>query len=60
MGDTVSQCIEKPTRWAIHELKPLPFYFTGRVVLLGDAVCGILRFTSLGWPTKLFDDRLTL
>ncbi|TFK91603.1 FAD/NAD(P)-binding domain-containing protein [Polyporus arcularius HHB13444] len=31
------KCIEKPTRWAIHELKPLPFYFTGRVVLLGDA-----------------------
>ncbi|KAI0708960.1 FAD/NAD-P-binding domain-containing protein [Cerioporus squamosus] len=31
------QCIDKPTKWAIHELKPLPFYFTGSVVLLGDA-----------------------
>ncbi|KAI0745659.1 FAD/NAD(P)-binding domain-containing protein [Earliella scabrosa] len=31
------KCIESPTRWAIHELKPLPFYTSGRVVLLGDA-----------------------
>ncbi|KAI0743626.1 FAD/NAD(P)-binding domain-containing protein [Daedaleopsis nitida] len=31
------QRIEKPTRWAIHELKPLPFYTSGRVALLGDA-----------------------
>ncbi|EIW63582.1 FAD/NAD-P-binding domain-containing protein [Trametes versicolor FP-101664 SS1] len=29
--------IEKPTKWAIHELKPLPFYTKGRVALLGDA-----------------------
>ncbi|KAI0630150.1 FAD/NAD-P-binding domain-containing protein [Trametes polyzona] len=29
--------IEKPTKWAIHELKPLPFYIQGRVALLGDA-----------------------
>ncbi|RPD59761.1 FAD/NAD(P)-binding domain-containing protein [Lentinus tigrinus ALCF2SS1-6] len=35
--DELLKCIEKPTKWAIHELKPLPFYFTGRVVLLGDA-----------------------
>ncbi|KAI0769448.1 FAD/NAD-P-binding domain-containing protein [Trametes elegans] len=31
------QCIEKPTKWALHELKPLPFYVHGPVVLLGDA-----------------------
>ncbi|EPQ57035.1 FAD/NAD P-binding domain-containing protein [Gloeophyllum trabeum ATCC 11539] len=31
------QCIDKPTRWAIHHLKPLPFYVTDRVALLGDA-----------------------
>ncbi|KAK7472656.1 hypothetical protein VKT23_000769 [Stygiomarasmius scandens] len=29
--------IEKPTRWAIHHLRPLPFYVDGRVVLIGDA-----------------------
>lgn len=31
------KCIENPTRWAIHHLRPLPFYTTDRVVLLGDA-----------------------
>ncbi|KAH9931165.1 FAD/NAD(P)-binding domain-containing protein [Epithele typhae] len=31
------KCIEKPTRWAIHEMKPLPFYARDGVVLLGDA-----------------------
>ncbi|EED84531.1 predicted protein, partial [Postia placenta Mad-698-R] len=34
---TALQCIENPTRWAIHHLRPLPFYTTDRVVLLGDA-----------------------
>jgi len=29
--------IEKPSKWAIHHLKPLPFYVDGGVVLLGDA-----------------------
>ncbi|KAH9859049.1 FAD/NAD-P-binding domain-containing protein [Lenzites betulinus] len=33
----ILKCIEKPTKWAIHELKPLPFYTQGRVALLGDA-----------------------
>ncbi|KAI0674871.1 FAD/NAD-P-binding domain-containing protein [Trametes maxima] len=31
------KCIERPTKWALHELKPLPFYSQGRVALLGDA-----------------------
>ncbi|TFK53608.1 FAD/NAD-P-binding domain-containing protein [Heliocybe sulcata] len=31
------QHIEKPTRWGIHHLRPLPFYVTGAVALLGDA-----------------------
>ncbi|KAF4621078.1 hypothetical protein D9613_000381 [Agrocybe pediades] len=31
------QCIEKPTKWAIHHLQPLPFYHAERVVLMGDA-----------------------
>ena len=33
------QCVDKPTRWAIHALDPLPQYVHDRVVLLGDAVC---------------------
>jgi len=29
--------VEKPTRWAIHHLRPLPCYVADRVALLGDA-----------------------
>ncbi|KAF5393346.1 hypothetical protein D9757_000791 [Collybiopsis confluens] len=29
--------IEAPTKWAIHHLKPLPFYVDGNIVLVGDA-----------------------
>lgn len=35
---TLEQCIEQPTRWAIHHLEALPTYVSGRVALLGDAV----------------------
>ncbi|KAF8632801.1 hypothetical protein AX17_004756 [Amanita inopinata Kibby_2008] len=31
------ECIPKPSRWAIHCLKPLETYARGRVLLLGDA-----------------------
>ncbi|KAJ3511609.1 hypothetical protein NLJ89_g3998 [Agrocybe chaxingu] len=31
-------CIEHPTKWAIHHLLPLPFYHWNGIVLLGDAV----------------------
>ncbi|PCH43450.1 FAD/NAD(P)-binding domain-containing protein, partial [Wolfiporia cocos MD-104 SS10] len=31
------ECIENPTRWAIHALRPLPVYAANNVVLLGDA-----------------------
>ncbi|KIJ41279.1 hypothetical protein M422DRAFT_75634 [Sphaerobolus stellatus SS14] len=30
-------CIERPTKWAMHQLKHLPNYVDGRVALLGDA-----------------------
>ncbi|KAH9839368.1 FAD/NAD-P-binding domain-containing protein [Rhodofomes roseus] len=32
------KCIEKPTRWGIHHLRPLPMYVSNKVALLGDAV----------------------
>ncbi|KAF8519490.1 FAD/NAD-binding domain-containing protein [Hysterangium stoloniferum] len=35
--ESMLQCIEKPTKWAIHQLKHLPNYVHGRVALLGDA-----------------------
>ncbi|TDL26549.1 salicylate hydroxylase [Rickenella mellea] len=31
------KCIEKPSRWAINTVGPLPTFNAGRVVLLGDA-----------------------
>ncbi|KAF9027712.1 FAD/NAD(P)-binding domain-containing protein [Hymenopellis radicata] len=31
------KCIKSPSRWAIHELDPLPFYAHGNVAVLGDA-----------------------
>ncbi|KAF8913650.1 hypothetical protein CPB85DRAFT_1504173 [Mucidula mucida] len=31
------KCIKSPSRWAIHELDPLPFYVHGNVAVLGDA-----------------------
>ncbi|KZT72214.1 FAD/NAD(P)-binding domain-containing protein [Daedalea quercina L-15889] len=31
------KCIEKPTRWVIHHLRPLPTYVSNKVALLGDA-----------------------
>lgn len=35
--------IDKPLKWAVHEVRPLPFYVQGSVALLGDAVhCGPL------------------
>lgn len=30
-------CIDRPLRWAIHTVKPLPTYVHGRVALIGDA-----------------------
>jgi len=30
-------CVEKPMQWAIHTVRPLPSYVSGRVALLGDA-----------------------
>ncbi|KAF8894081.1 FAD/NAD-P-binding domain-containing protein [Infundibulicybe gibba] len=35
--ESLLKCIDKPTRWAIHHLRPLPLYVAGRVALVGDA-----------------------
>jgi len=34
---TLVKCVEKPSRWALHSMRPLPHYVNGNVVLLGDA-----------------------
>lgn len=33
------QAVQKVNRWAIHTTSPLPSFVSGRVALLGDAVC---------------------
>ncbi|EGO00194.1 hypothetical protein SERLA73DRAFT_107208 [Serpula lacrymans var. lacrymans S7.3] len=35
--ETMLKCIEKPSRWAIHHLEPLPFYVKDNIALIGDA-----------------------
>lgn len=32
------QCVEKPMQWAIHTVRPMQSFVSGRVALLGDAV----------------------
>jgi len=36
-AEALAKCIEKPSRWALHSLRPLPHYVDGAVALLGDA-----------------------
>lgn len=37
------KCIDRATLWSLHYLKPLPYYTTQRVALLGDAVSHSLQ-----------------
>ncbi|KAI0701522.1 hypothetical protein C8T65DRAFT_831244 [Cerioporus squamosus] len=37
VGQMIS-CVEKPTLWGIHKVDDLPFWVSGRVALIGDAV----------------------
>ncbi|KAL5523639.1 hypothetical protein ACEPAG_7812 [Sanghuangporus baumii] len=45
---TLLQCIEKPTKWAIHQLKPLPTYVSRNVALAGDAAHGMAPHQGAG------------
>ena len=38
------KCMKNPTKWAVHQVKPLPFYTQGRIALVGDAVRGHSMF----------------
>ncbi|KAL5528518.1 hypothetical protein ACEPAF_7654 [Sanghuangporus sanghuang] len=45
---TLLQCIEKPTKWAIYQLKPLPTYVSRNVALVGDAAHGMAPHQGAG------------
>ncbi|KAF8438429.1 FAD/NAD(P)-binding domain-containing protein [Boletus edulis BED1] len=36
-AEALVKCVERPSRWALHSLRPLPHYVDGAVALLGDA-----------------------
>lgn len=38
------QCIEKPTKWALHQLRPLPTYVSTNIALVGDSVRGTYKY----------------
>ncbi len=37
-----TQAMDKPLDWAVHTVRELPTNVSGRVVLIGDAVCGMI------------------
>ncbi|KAF8586521.1 FAD/NAD-binding domain-containing protein [Ramaria rubella] len=53
------KCIEKPTRWAIHQLKHLPKYVDGRVALLGDSAHAMTPHQGAG-AGQAIDDAFIL
>lgn len=48
-------CIEHPTRWALHDLPPLPHYARGRVIIVGDAAHAMLPHQGAGAGQALED-----
>ncbi|KAH8119270.1 FAD/NAD-binding domain-containing protein [Phellopilus nigrolimitatus] len=44
----ILQCIERPTKWALHELHPLPMYVSGKVALVGDSAHAMLPHQGAG------------
>ncbi|EKM54254.1 uncharacterized protein PHACADRAFT_257977, partial [Phanerochaete carnosa HHB-10118-sp] len=55
----VLKSIEKPTKWAIHQLQPLPTYTSGPVALLGDAAHAMTTHHASG-AGQAFEDAYIL
>ncbi|EJD03076.1 FAD/NAD-binding domain-containing protein [Fomitiporia mediterranea MF3/22] len=45
---TLLQFIEKPTKWALHHLKPLPTYVSANIALVGDSAHAMLPHQGAG------------
>ena len=43
-----SQAIEKPDKWALHELRDLPTHAVGRVCIVGDSAAATLPHQGQG------------
>ena len=52
---TLLQCIDAPTHWALHALAPLPGYVHGRIALIGDAAHAMLPHQGAGAGQGLED-----
>ncbi|KFF49587.1 salicylate hydroxylase [Gammaproteobacteria bacterium MFB021] len=48
-------CIEAPTRWALHDIAPLPHYHRDNVLLIGDAAHAMLPHQGAGAGQALED-----
>ncbi|KAF8816725.1 FAD/NAD(P)-binding domain-containing protein [Phlegmacium glaucopus] len=47
--------LEKPSRWAIHVVRPIPFSVLGRVALLGDAAHAMTPYQGVGGGQAIED-----
>jgi len=48
-------CVERPSRWAIHHVRNLPRYVSGRTALLGDAAHGMTTHLGAGAAQAIED-----
>lgn len=57
-AQTILECIDAPTHWALHDLAQLPGYVDGRLALIGDAAHAMLPHQGAGAGQGLEDAHL--